>query len=176
MIYSLGNRQPHFDGDNYIAPDATLVGAVSLGRDASVWFQSVLRADNEPIVIGERSNIQDASVLHVDDGVPLHIGCGVSIGHQVMLHGCRIEDGALIGINAVVLNHAVIGAESLVGANALIPEGKQIPPRSLVLGSPGRVVRELSDEEVQGLRAIADHYVAKGREYRTELQPWPGPA
>ena len=176
MIYSLGDHHPTLAGDNFIAPDATVIGSVTMGREASVWFQCVLRADDDHIHIGARSNIQDASVLHEDEGVPLHIGDDVSIGHQVMLHGCSIGDGALIGINAVVLNHARIGEECLIGANALVAEGKQIPPRSLVLGSPGRVVRELNDEEVQGLRAIAEHYVQKARSYRSDLRPWPAPA
>lgn len=174
MIYSLGDRHPQLAGDNYIAPDATLIGSVILGREANVWFKSVLRADNEPIRIGARSNIQDACVLHVDPGIPLHIGEGVSVGHQAMLHGCTIGNGALVGIKAVVLNHAVIGKDALIGANALVAEGKEIPPRSLVLGSPGRVVRTLSDEEVAGVRAIADNYVKRGREYRAGLRNWPG--
>ena len=155
MIYTLGDRHPEFRGDHYVAPDATLIGSVIMERDASVWFKSVVRADNEPITIGERTNIQDACVLHVDEDVPLTIGRNVSVGHQVMLHGCTIRDGCLIGINAVILNNAIIGEDSLVGANCLIPEGKEIPPRSLVVGSPGRVVRTLTDEQVAGMRDIA---------------------
>jgi carbonic anhydrase/acetyltransferase-like protein (isoleucine patch superfamily) len=175
MIYSLGERHPRLDGDSFIAPDATVIGSVHMGAGASVWFQCVVRADNDSIRIGARSNIQDACVLHVDEGVPLHIGDGVSIGHQVMLHGCTIGNGSLVGINAVVLNHAVIGEDCLIGANALVPEGKEIPPRSLVLGSPGRVVRSLTDEQVEGLRAIAAHYVEKSRVYRSELRVFSGP-
>ena len=172
MNYTFGERHPTFHGDYYVAPDAAVIGSVSMGQDASVWFQSVVRGDNDLITIGERSNVQDACVLHVDDGVPLNIGANVSLGHQVMLHGCTIQDGCLIGINAVVLNHAVIGEGSLVGANALVPEGKQIPPRSLVLGSPGRVVRTLSDEQVADLQRIAQHYVDKAKQYREQLHVW----
>jgi carbonic anhydrase/acetyltransferase-like protein (isoleucine patch superfamily) len=173
MIYTLGERRPTFHGDYYVAPDAAVIGSVEMGADASVWFQSVVRGDNDLISIGARSNVQDACVLHVDEGVPLTIGAEVSLGHQVMLHGCTVRDGCLIGINAVVLNHAVIGEGSLVGANALIPEGKEIPPRSLVLGSPGRVVRTLSDEQVADLRRIAQHYVDKAKLYRDALRPLP---
>ena len=172
MIYTLGERRPSFKGNYYVAPDAAVIGSVAMGNDASVWFQSVVRGDNDLITIGERSNVQDACVLHVDEGVPLTIGTNVSLGHQVMLHGCTIEDGCLIGINAVVLNHAVIGEGSLVGANALVAEGKTIPPRSLVLGSPGRVVRTLTDEQVADIQHIAQHYVDKARQYREELQVW----
>ena len=172
MIYSLGEHQPVFEGDYYVAPDATVVGALTLGHESSVWFQSVIRADNDRITIGARTNIQDASVLHVDEGVPVTIGDNVSIGHQVMLHGCTVQDGALVGINAVVLNHAVIGAGALVGANALVPEGKQIPPRSLALGSPAKVIRELSDEEVANIMMIADHYAEKSKIYRERLKAW----
>lgn len=174
MIYTVGDRRPEFRGDYYVAPDATVIGSVVLGRDASVWFQSVVRGDNDLITIGDRSNVQDACVLHVDEGVPLTIGAGVSLGHQVMLHGCTIEDGCLIGINATVLNHTVVGAGSIVGANALIAEGKEIPPRSLVLGSPGRVVRTLTEEQSAGLLAIAQHYVDKAKLYRETLRPLPG--
>ena len=172
MIYTLGERCPTFHGEYYVAPDAAVIGAVSMGNDASVWFQSVVRGDNDLITIGERSNVQDACVLHVDDGVPLTIGANVSLGHQVMLHGCTIQDGCLIGINAVVLNHAVIGEGSLIGANALVAEGKEIPPRSLVLGSPGRVVRTLTDAQVAEIKRIAQHYVDKAKQYRDALRVW----
>jgi carbonic anhydrase/acetyltransferase-like protein (isoleucine patch superfamily) len=174
VIYTLDERRPEFRGDTYVAPDATLIGSVVMGHESSVWFKSIVRADNEPITIGERSNVQDACVLHVDDGVPLTVGSNVSIGHQVTLHGCTIHDGCLIGINAVVLNHAVIGEDSIVGASTLITEGKEIPPRSLVVGSPGRVVRTLTDEQVAGLRDIAQHYVDKSKLYRTSLREWQG--
>ncbi len=174
MIYTLGERRPKFLGDYYVAPDAAVIGSVTLGKDASVWFKSVVRADNEPITIGAGSNIQDACVLHVDEGVPLTVGANVSVGHQVMLHGCSVEDGCLIGINAVVLNHAVIGEDCIIGANTLIPEGKEIPPRSLVVGSPGRVVRTLSDEQIAGMHRIVQHYVDKSKLYRDSLAQWDG--
>jgi len=174
VIYTVGDRRPEFRGDYYVAPDATVIGSVILGQDASVWFQSVVRGDNDLITIGARSNIQDASVLHVDEGVPLTIGADVSVGHQAMLHGCTIEDGCLIGIHSTVLNHTVIGAGSIVGANSLIAENKTIPPRSLVLGSPGRVVRTLSEEQSAALLAIARHYVDKSKLYRESLRPLPG--
>ncbi|TMH34158.1 MAG: gamma carbonic anhydrase family protein [Betaproteobacteria bacterium] len=172
MRYDLGPRRVTLRGNHhYIAPNATLVGDVILEDRASVWFNVVIRADNEPITVGARSNIQDASVLHTDEGVPLSIGPSVSVGHLVMLHGCIVGEGSLIGIKAVVLNHARIGRECLIGANALIPEGKVIPDRSLVLGSPGKVVRTLSDEEVAGMYAIATHYVENAQRYIRELRP-----
>jgi carbonic anhydrase/acetyltransferase-like protein (isoleucine patch superfamily) len=170
MIYALGERRVEMRGEHhFVAPDATLIGLVILEHESSVWFQAVIRGDNDPIVIGARSNIQDGSVLHTDDGVPLHVGPSVTIGHQVMLHGCTIGEGSLVGIKAVVLNHAVVGRECLIGACALIPEGKVIPDRSLVMGSPGRVVRTLTDEDAAGLRAIADGYVANARRYLRDL-------
>lgn len=174
MIYTVGERRPGFRGDYWVAPDATVIGSVAMGHDASVWFQSVVRGDNDLITIGDRSNVQDACVLHVDEGAPLTIGNDVSLGHQVMLHGCTIEDGCLIGINATVLNHTVIGAGSIVGAHSLIAEGKTIPPRSLVIGSPGRVVRTLTEEQSAELLRIAQHYVDKSRLYRETLRPLPG--
>ena len=174
MIYTLGEHGVEFRGDDhFVAPDATMIGRVVLEHAASVWFKVVIRGDNDPIVIGARSNIQDGSVLHTDDGVPLTVGPAVTVGHQVMLHGCTIGEGSLIGIKAVVLNHAVIGRECLVGACALIPEGKVIPDRSLVMGTPGKVVRTLTDAEVAGIRAIADGYVANAKRYRALLKPDP---
>jgi len=170
VIYSLGDKRPTLAGENFIADDATVIGDAYLGLQASVWFKSILRADNAPIHIGAGSNIQDACVLHVDEGVPLNIGDRVSLGHQVMLHGCTIHNGCLIGINAVILNHAVIGENSLIGANSLIPEGKQIPPGSLVMGSPGKVVRALKTEEITAINAIAGHYMDKAKEYQTQLK------
>ena len=170
MIYSLGSKQPVFDGEYYVADDATVIGDIHLGDQASVWFKSILRGDTATIRIGAGTNIQDACVLHVDEGVPLRIGDRVSVGHQVMLHGCTVEDDCLIGINAVILNHAVIGENSLIGANTLIPEGKQIPPGSLVVGSPGRVARQLEAEEITLIKSIAGHYVEKAREYRAHLK------
>jgi carbonic anhydrase/acetyltransferase-like protein (isoleucine patch superfamily) len=156
---------------HFVAHDATLVGDITLERDVSVWFQVVIRAENDRIVIGEGSNIQDGSVLHVDPGYPLALGRRVSIGHKVMLHGCTIGEGSLIGINSVVMNGARIGRGTLVGANTLIAEGKEIPDGVLVVGSPGRVVRPLTDEQKAYLLKVADGYVERGRYYRQNLRP-----
>ncbi len=172
MLYSLAERRVELRGtDHYVAPDATVIGSVVLEDQASIWFGVVIRADNEPIVVGARSNVQDGSVLHTDEGIPLVIGPEVTIGHQVMLHGCTIGEGSLIGIKAVILNRAVIGKECLIGACTLIPEGKVIPDRSLVMGIPGKVVRTLNDAEIANLRAAAAHYVENGRRYREGLKP-----
>ncbi len=169
-IYALGERTPRFGEGCWLAHNATVIGAVHAGRDVSIWYNVVIRGDNDPITIGDGTNIQDGSVLHNDDGVPLVIGSNVTVGHMVMLHGCTIGDGSLIGINAVVLNHAVIGKNCLIGANTLIPEGKVIPDRSLVVGSPGRVIRELSDEDLEHLKWNAAHYVENARVYKDELR------
>ena len=170
MIYALGNKKPVLHGANYIAPNATVIGDVVLGKGANVWWNVVIRGDNDSITIGENVNIQDGSVLHTDEGVPLALEKGVSVGHMVMLHGCTVKEGSLIGIKAVVLNRAVIGRDCLIGANSLIPEGKVIPDRSLVVGSPGRVVRQLSHEEVTNVRRIAQHYVDNATRYLKELE------
>jgi carbonic anhydrase/acetyltransferase-like protein (isoleucine patch superfamily) len=169
-IYALGDRIPSFGEGCWVADNATVIGRVETGRNVSVWYNVVIRGDNDPIVIGDNTNVQDGSVLHNDDGVPLIVGSNVTIGHMVMLHGCTVGDGSLIGINAVVLNHAVIGKDCIIGANALIPEGRVIPDRSLVVGSPGRIIRELSDAEIAGLRANAAHYVDNARLYEGELR------
>jgi carbonic anhydrase/acetyltransferase-like protein (isoleucine patch superfamily) len=170
MIYNLGARQVQLrGGGHYIAPSAVVVGSVILEHQVSVWFNVVVRGDNEDIVLGPRCNVQDGSVLHTDEGVPLRVGASVSVGHLAMLHGCVIGEGSLIGIKAVILNHAVIGKECLIGANTLIPEGKAIPDRSLVVGSPGKVVRTLTPDEVARLRWIADHYVENAERYRRDL-------
>ena len=172
MLYTLDDRRVEFRGSHhFVAPDAALIGRVVLEHEASIWFQAVIRGDNEAIVIGAGSNIQDGSVLHTDDGVPLTVGPAVTVGHQVMLHGCTIGEGSLIGIKAVVLNHAVVGPECLIGACALIPEGKVIPDRSLVMGMPGKVVRTLTDAEVIGMRAISAGYVANARRYLERFAP-----
>ena len=142
---------------------------IILEQQVSVWFNVVIRGDNEDIVLGPRSNIQDGSVLHTDEGIPLRVGSSVSVGHLAMLHGCVIGEGSLIGIKAVILNNAVIGKECLIGANTLVPEGKTIPDRSLVVGSPGKVVRSLTPDEVARLRWIADHYVENAERYRRDL-------
>ena len=169
-IYSIGDRQPILGRDVWIAPNATIIGDVRLGDNASVWWNAVLRGDNDTIAIGAGSNIQDGSVLHADAGVPLTLGANVTVGHLVMLHGCTIGEQSLIGIKTVILNNAVIGRHCIIGANSLIPEGKEIPERSLVVGSPGKVVRQLSDEEVARLQRSAQGYVANAQRYRTGLK------
>ncbi len=170
MIYSLGDKIPKLLGNNYVAPNACIIGDVVLGKNANVWWNVVIRGDNDTITIGANVNIQDGSVLHTDEGVALTLEKDVSVGHMVMLHGCTVGEGSLIGIKAVVLNHAVIGRDCLIGANSLIPEGKVIPDRSLVVGSPGRVVRQLSDEEVARVRWIASHYVENAARYLKDLE------
>lgn len=172
-IYALGHKSPQLPGpDEYwIAPNATVVGDVILKPGASVWFGAVLRGDNDPITIGEDSNIQDGSVLHTDVGDPLTIGRCVTVGHMAMLHGCTIGDNCLIGIGAVVLGRAVIGHNCLIGANALITEGKVIPPNSLVMGQPGKVVRELEPGQVEALRMSAQHYVQNWKRFARDLRP-----
>ncbi|HYW03204.1 MAG TPA: gamma carbonic anhydrase family protein [Gammaproteobacteria bacterium] len=169
MIYSLGERRVRCEGGNFIADSAVVIGSVVLEENASIWFNSVVRGDNDLITIGRNSNIQDGSVLHTDAGIRLTVGPDVTVGHKVMLHGCTIGENSLIGINAVVLNNAVVGRNCLIGANALVPEGKEIPEGSLVLGSPGRVVRQLEDSEIEMLRASAAHYVENARRFRAEL-------
>jgi carbonic anhydrase/acetyltransferase-like protein (isoleucine patch superfamily) len=171
MIYELGERQVRAEGEYFVAESAVVVGSVLLKSNASVWFNAVIRGDNELITIGENSNVQDGSVLHTDPGYPLVIGKDVTIGHKVMLHGCSIGDNSLIGINAVVLNGARIGRNCLIGANALITEGKEIPDGSMVLGSPGKVVRELTPQQIAGLGMSALHYVENARRFRRELKP-----
>ena len=167
------------DGDFWVAPGATLIGRVILRRGASVWFNAVLRGDNEPIIVGENSNVQDGAVLHTDMGSPLILGREVTVGHLAMLHGCEVGDGSLVGIGAVVLNGARIGRGCLIGAKALIGEGKVIPDGVMVMGAPGRVVRELDAESRSQLAAGAAHYVANWRRYAAGLRPMPpsaGPA
>ena len=170
-IYSLGDRRPLLGHDAWVAPNATVIGDVRLGDNASIWWSAVVRGDNDTIAIGAGSNIQDGSVLHVDAGVPMILGTNVTVGHLAMLHGCTIGDESLIGIKSVILNRAVIGRHCIIGANSLIPEGKEIPDRSLVMGSPGKVVRELRDDEVARLQRSAQGYVANALRYRTSLKP-----
>ena len=171
-LFSLGERRVQLIGEHhYIAHDATVVGDVILQANANVWFQCVIRAENDRITIGENCNVQDASVLHVDPGFPMLLERNVSVGHKVMLHGCTIGEGTLVGINSVVLNGAKIGKGVLVGANTLITEGKEIPDGVLVVGSPGKVVRELKPDERAGLLKIASGYVERSRLYQRELKP-----
>lgn len=168
-IYSLGNLTPQIDPEAWVAPNATIIGQVFLARNVTIWWNCTLRGDTDRLVVGENSNIQDNSVLHTDPGLVLNIGRDVTIGHRVILHGCTIGDGSLIGMGATLLNRSVIGKHCLIGANTLIPEGKIIPDRSLVMGSPGKVVRELTDDEVTRLAGSAERYVANGQRYRNEL-------
>ena len=170
-LFSVGERKPRLVGTHhYIAHDATLVGDITLENDVSIWFQVVIRAENDRVHVGEGCNIQDGSVLHVDPGFPLTLGRRVSIGHKVMLHGCTIGDGSLIGINSVVMNGARIGRGSLIGANTLITEDKEIPDGVLVLGSPGKVMRELKQEEKDYLLRVAEGYVERGKFYKQNLR------
>ncbi len=161
MMHSLPNQHPHVPAGCFLAPGSHVVGDVYLGDQVSVWFGAVIRADNARINIGARSNVQDCAVLHVDPGVPCHIGEDVTIGHQAMLHGCTVGDGSLIGIGAVVLNRAQIGRNCLIGAKALVTENTVIPDGSLFLGSPGKVVRPLTDEQIAGMRVNTQSYVEK---------------
>lgn len=170
-FYRLPDKQPRLLGEgHFIAPSADIIGDVTLHASSSVWFNAVLRADNEPIVVGENSNIQDGAVLHVDPGFPLHIAANVVVGHKVMLHGCTVGEGSLIGINAVVLNGAVIGKNCLIAANALITEGMNIPDGSLVMGSPGKIKRQLTAPEQEELRRGAGNYVRNAGLYNQSLQ------
>ena len=175
MLIALGDHQPELRAsDVWIANNATLIGRVVLSEASSVWFGAVLRADNEPITVGARTNIQDLAVLHTDPGFPLNIGPDCTIGHQAMLHGCTVGDGTMIGIGAIVLNGARIGRHCLIGAGALVPEGVEIPDRSLVVGLPGKVKRELSDEEVSRLLENAAQYARRANEYRLNAKVIPG--
>lgn len=171
MEYSLAGVSVQKPAEHvWIAPNATLIGDVHLGINASVWWNVVIRADNERITIGEGSNVQDGSVLHADPGFPLTVGKQVTIGHMAMLHGCRIGDGSMVGIGSVILNGASIGDNCLIGAGCLITEGKEIPDRSVVMGSPGKVVRQLSEQEVANLKSNSDHYVINWQRYQKTLK------
>lgn len=171
MIYELEDRRPEIRGDgHFIADNATIIGSVLLEARSSVWFNAVIRGDNELMTIGEDSNVQDGAVLHTDPSLPLTLGRGVTVGHQAMLHGCEVGDYSLIGINAVVLNRARIGKYCLIGANTLIPEGMEVPDGSMVVGSPGVIKRTLSDEHKAMLEYSAGHYVENAERYRTALK------
>jgi carbonic anhydrase/acetyltransferase-like protein (isoleucine patch superfamily) len=171
-VYTLGDTTPHTppDGEYWIAPNACVIGNVTVSRNASIWYGAILRGDNDPIIIGENTNIQDGSILHTDLGSPLVIGAGVTVGHMAMLHGCTIGDNSLIGIGAVVLNGARIGRNCLIGAKALITEGKVIPDNSLVMGAPGKVVRDLDAAQIEGLKLSALHYVENWKRHARELR------
>lgn len=172
-LYELGGSRPVTPGEGrfWIAPNAIVLGNVALEDEASVWFGAVLRGDNEPIRIGQRANVQDGCVLHTDPGFPLTIGADCTIGHMVMLHGCSIGGGSLVGIGSIILNGAKIGEECLIGANTLVAEGKDIPPRSMVLGSPGKIIRTLTDEDVKRLHGSAQRYVANWKRYAAGFKP-----
>jgi carbonic anhydrase/acetyltransferase-like protein (isoleucine patch superfamily) len=169
MLIAVPPHRPRVHPEAFVAPSADLVGHVIVEAGASIWFHATCRAEEEPITLGSESNLQDGCVVHTDPGFPVRIGRGVTVGHCVILHGCTVEDGALIGMGAIVLNGALVGAEALVGSGALVPEGKTVPPRTLFLGVPGRVVRELSDADLERVRAGAIHYVERARRYRAWL-------
>lgn len=165
-LYQLDDLTPAVHESAWVADSAQVMGNVSLAEDSSVWFGVVIRGDTETIRVGKGSNIQDNSVLHADMGMPLTIGDNVTVGHQVMLHGCTIGDGSLVGIQAVVLNGAKIGKNCLVGAGSLVTEGKEFPDGSMILGSPAKAVRQLTPEQIEGLKMSARHYVENARRYR----------
>jgi carbonic anhydrase/acetyltransferase-like protein (isoleucine patch superfamily) len=169
-IYSLGDIAPDIDPSVWVADSACVIGNVRLDADASIWYGAVLRGDNDLIHVGRGSNVQDASVLHTDRGMPLTLGKDVTIGHNVMLHSCTIGDGSLVGIGAVVLNGARIGAQCLVAAGAVVTEGKEFPDRSLIMGSPAKVVREISPEQAQRIAMGARHYVDNAARHRSDLR------
>jgi|TARA_B110000444_G_scaffold248430_1_gene272274 carbonic anhydrase/acetyltransferase-like protein (isoleucine patch superfamily) len=166
MIYEFENNTPTLDKDSWVASNAILIGKVILKKDANVWFNVVLRGDIEPITIGEGSNVQDGSVFHTDPECPLTLGRGVTVGHMVMLHGCEIGDETLIGIGSTILNRTKIGKNCIIGANTLIAENKVIPDRSLVLGSPGKVIRQVTDKEIKEIKENALHYVDNYKKYK----------
>lgn len=169
-LYALDDVAPQLADGAWAAPSADLIGDVRLGTRASVWFGAIIRADNTPINLGEESNFQDGAIGHSDPGAPLTIGKRVTVGHQAILHGCTVEDEALIGMGARILNHAVIGAQSIVGAGALVTEGKQFPPRSLIVGAPAKAIRTLDDAAVEALRMSAAHYAQKAAQYAKALR------
>lgn len=169
-IYELNGDAPLIADSAWVADSAQVMGNVELAADASIWFGAVVRGDTETIRVGQRTNIQDLSVLHADVGMPLTVGDDVTVGHKVMLHGCTIGDGSLIGIGAVVLNGAKIGKGCLVGAGSLVTEGKEFPDGSMIMGTPAKVVRQLTPEQLQGLLQSAEHYVSNARRFRTGLK------
>jgi carbonic anhydrase/acetyltransferase-like protein (isoleucine patch superfamily) len=169
-IYRLGSKVPQVAASAYVANEATVIGDVVLGEGANVWPGAVIRGDNEPIRIGAGTNVQEGAVLHADPGVPLTVGDNVSIGHQAMLHGCVVGDGSLIGIQSVVMNNAVIGKDCLVGAGSIVTEGKTFADRSLIIGSPARMLRSLTDEDVASMRSNAEDYVKREAMYKAQLE------
>ena len=166
MIYNFENNIPTLHPDSWVANNAMLIGKVILKKDANIWFNVVLRGDIEPIIIGEGSNVQDGSIFHTDPGCPLSLGRGVTVGHLAMLHGCEVGDDSLIGIGSTILNKTKIGKNCIVGANTLIAENKVIPDQSLVLGSPGKIVRQVTDKEIEEIKENAKHYVENYKRYK----------
>ena len=169
MFYDLKDKKPQSSGENWVAPNATIIGDVTLEKNSSIWFNAVLRGDIENILIGEGSNVQDGSVLHTDPGYPLKVGKNVTIGHLVMFHGCTIGDNSLIGIGAVILNNAKIGNNCIIGAKTLIAENKEIPDNSLVVGSPGRVLRKVTEEEKKAVIENTKHYQDNWKRYSKSI-------
>ena len=169
-VYQLGDLVPDIDSSAYIAESASVIGKVRVEANATIWFGVTIRGDNELITIGENSNVQESAVMHTDPGYPLTLGKDVTIGHQAMLHGCTIGDGSLVGIQAVVLNGAKIGKNCLVGAGALVTEGKEFPDNSLIIGSPAKAVRTLTEEQITYLKHGADHYVDRGKHFKESLK------
>lgn len=169
-IYQLGEHAPNIDSSAYIADSANIIGKVRIEANASIWFGVTIRGDNELIVVGENSNVQEDCVLHTDPGCPLTIGKNVTVGHQAMLHGCSIGEGSLIGIQAIILNNAKIGKNCLVGAGALITEGKEFPDNSLIIGSPAKAVRTLSPDDIAGMRGNTGNYVERGQFFKANLK------
>lgn len=170
-LYQLPDRVPNIHPESWIAPSATVIGAVNVRKNASIWWNVVIRGDNDPITIGENTNVQDASVLHTDAGLPMEIGANCTIGHMVILHGCTIGENSLIGIGSVILNRAVIGKNCIVGAKSLVPEGKVFPDGVLILGAPAKVVRQLEPAEIEKLKSGALHYVQNWQRYAKHLSP-----
>ena len=166
MIYDFEGHTPKIDPNSWAAPNSVIIGRVELKNNSNIWFNTTLRGDLEPIVIGENSNIQDGSVIHTDPGCPTIVGNGVTVGHMVMLHGCEIDDDCLIGIGSTILNKTKIGKNCIIGANALVTENKIIPERSLVLGSPGKVIRQVTDEEIEHIKENARDYVENFKKYK----------
>ena len=166
MIYDFEGHTPILDPNSWVASNSVIIGKVELKKDSNIWFNVTLRGDVEPITVGEGSNVQDGSVVHSDPGCPVIIGKNVTIGHLVMLHGCVIEDDCLIGIGSIILNKAKIGKNCIIGANALVTENKVIPERSLVLGSPGKVIRQVTDKEIEEIKENAKHYVGNYKKYK----------
>jgi carbonic anhydrase/acetyltransferase-like protein (isoleucine patch superfamily) len=170
MIYSLDGKRVKTDGDYYVAPTATVIGDVILMKNATIWFGTTLRGDNDQIIIGKGTNVQDGSMIHSDPGFGVTLGNSVSIGHMVMLHGCTIGDGTLVGIGSIILNGAVIGKNCLIGANSMITEGKVIPDNSVVMGSPGKIIRHTTETDLALIRSPVPHYIARGKIYKTQLK------